>query len=86
MPYPSSTTWAFVPDQPNPLTPASGGLSERVGLGVGVAVAGLRGGAHARTPLLRMLHRRSGHSQHRSGAIVRPCVGGVCILGAHGES
>ena len=30
--------WAFVHDQPNPLTPASGGRSERVGHAVGVAV------------------------------------------------
>ena len=26
------------------------------------------------------------HSQSHSGVVVRPCVDGVCILGAHGES
>ena len=36
--YPSSTTWAFVPDHPNPLTPASRGRIAWAGHGVAVVV------------------------------------------------
>ena len=35
---PSSTTWAFVPDQPKPLTPARSGRPETTGQSVGVEV------------------------------------------------
>ena len=38
LPYPSSTTWAFVPDQPKPLTPALGGRPSASGQAVGSAV------------------------------------------------